>query len=240
MKKHLKRLAAPRSWKIHRKEHTWATRPSPGPHGLEESVPLLFILRDVLDLCDTAREGKRIISSRRVLVDGKPVTNHKHPVGLMDVISIPEVNMHYRMLLDRRGRLTLVEINEKEATWKLVRIENKATTKGGKIQLNLHDGRNLLLKSNKYRTGDVLKIEVPTQKIIGHYEFKKGSKVMLSSGKHVGEIATVKKYEKSRNPRENIVEFQEGFSTTKRNVFIVGKKSLEVLPPETSALQVRK
>ncbi|TLZ94001.1 MAG: 30S ribosomal protein S4e, partial [Methanobacteriota archaeon] len=52
VKKHLKRLPAPRSWSIPRKTHFWIVRPSPGPHGIGESVPLGSILRDMLKVCD--------------------------------------------------------------------------------------------------------------------------------------------------------------------------------------------
>jgi len=40
MKKHLKRLNAPRTLNIKRKIKTWTIRSSPGPHPLEESIPL--------------------------------------------------------------------------------------------------------------------------------------------------------------------------------------------------------
>ena len=104
MKKHLKRLAAPRSWPLPRKTQKWVVRPSPGPHPQEWAIPLGVVLRDILGHCDTGREAKRIIGSREILVDGKPVTSHKHPVGLMDVVSVPAVKEHYRFLLDNSFR----------------------------------------------------------------------------------------------------------------------------------------
>ena len=36
---HLKRLVAPRSWNIARKERTWTTKPMPGKHSLEGALP---------------------------------------------------------------------------------------------------------------------------------------------------------------------------------------------------------
>ncbi len=236
MKKHLKRLAAPRSWPLSRKTHTWIVRPSPGPHPQDWGIPIGVVLRDMLDHCDTGREAKRIIGSREVLIDGKPVTNHKHPVGIMDVISIPTVKEHYRFLLDARGRFTNIKLTDKEAAWKMVRIENKTTVKGGLIQLNLHDGRNILLKKNAYKTGDTLKISVPEQKILGHYPLAKGNSAILVAGKHAGELVHVEDYTPTRNPRENIVTFEEGFATVKYNVFIVGKKKPEVKLPEAPAI----
>jgi small subunit ribosomal protein S4e len=158
MSKHLKRLNAPRALQLHRKEETWTVRASPGPHPLEVSIPLGLVVRDYLDLADTLRETKRIISSGEILVDGIKRKNHKFPCGLMDVISIPKTKKDYRVLFDRRGKLTLVSTASKDATWKLCRIENKTIIKGKQIQLNLHDGRNKLVKKDEYKTGDVLKL----------------------------------------------------------------------------------
>jgi small subunit ribosomal protein S4e len=236
MKKHLKRLAPPRSWTISRKRHKWVTRPSPGSHGLEESIPIQVILRDMLHYCDSSREARMLLSSKGVLVDGKPVRNPKRGVGLMDVLSFKQKKEHFRMLIDMKGRLQLVGIDAKQSKWKLSRIEGKTTVRGGRIQLNLYDGRNILLDKNAYRTGDVLKIGVPNQKIMDHYELAKGNMALLVGGKHVGELAKLEKYEKSRNPRENEVLFEEGFSTSLRNVFVVGKKSPEIKIPETKVV----
>ena len=135
MSKHLKRLNAPRTLKIHRKERVWTLRPAPGPHALEKSIALGLVVRDYLGLVDTQREGKRIISSGEVLVDGVVRKDNKFPCGLMDVVSIPKMKKDYRILFDRRGKLTLVPTSSKDATWKLCRIENKTILKGNQIQL---------------------------------------------------------------------------------------------------------
>jgi len=150
MSKHLKRLNVPGPLRIHRKEETWTIRASPGPHPLDKSIPLGLIIRDYLDLADTLKETKRILSNSEALVDGVIRKNHKFPCGLMDVISIPKLKKDYRVLFDRRGKLTLVPITSKEATWKLCRIENKTILKGKQIQLNLHDGRNQLVEKDEY------------------------------------------------------------------------------------------
>lgn len=236
MKKHLKRLASPRSWMIPRKKHKWVTRPRPGPHGMEESIPLQIILRDMLHYCDSSKEARILLSSRGVLVDGKPMRDLKRGVGLMDVLSFEQKKEHFRMLIDTKGRLQLVGIDAKQAKWKLSRIEGKTTVRGGRIQLNLYDGRNILLDKNAYKPGDVLKISVPDQEIKDHYELTKGNIALLVGGKHVGELAKLEEYGKTRNPRENEVKFEEGFSTSLRNVFVIGKKSPEIKIPETKVV----
>lgn len=236
MSKHLKRLAVPRTWRIPRKGFTWAVKPRPGPHGKDESVPLLILVRDYLRLCDTGREAQRIIGSRHLHVDGKGVTDTKRAVGLMDVVSVPKLDKHYRVLLDTSGRLALVDIPKAKAEWKLCRIESKSTVSGGRFQIALHDGRSLQMKENKYAPGDVLKMRVPEQKVVEHFAFAEGALAYVTGGSHVGQLANVLKEEITHDPRANLVHLkgQDEFITVKPYVFIVGVSQAEIALPEAS------
>ncbi len=236
MSKHLKRLAMPRRWTIPKKQHIWATKTSPGPHPQENSIPLVIVLRDVLKICDSAAEARRVIGAREILVDGGVVNDHKRPIGFMDVVSIPKMDDQYRVLLDPKGRIRLTAIPKEESHWKLVRIEDKTTIKGGKTQLNLHDGRNIIVKKDIYRTGDVLKIEIPSQKILTRYQLSDGNVAMIIGGKHAGQIAPISSYVVTRSPKPNYIEFKEGFSTIKDYVFVVGTRTPEITVPEVSVL----
>ncbi len=234
MSKHMKRLTIPKSWKIAKKEVKWAVKPSPGKHPKDASMPLGMVIRDMLGYADTMREARRIIGSRKIMVDGRVEIDYKAPIGFMDVISIPETGEHYRMLFDSKGRLTLTQIDAERAKWKLVRINNKTYVRGGKVQLNLHDGRNILVEREKdvYKTGDVLKISIPEQKILRHIEMKAGNKAIIIGGSHGGSLGTIKKYEVMRGPEPNRVSFEEGFSTIKDYVFVVGTDTPEIKIPE--------
>jgi small subunit ribosomal protein S4e len=190
----------------------------------------------MLKVCDTAREARHILNNRGVLVDGRVVTDPKFPVGLMDVLSLKETKAHYRMLVNVRGRMSLVPIGEAEADWKLCRVEDKTTVRGGKTQINLHDGRNILLPKDAYKTGATLRIHVPDQKVVEHYELGKGAPVLVTAGKHVGEIAHVQEVQLTRNPRANVVTFTEGFSTDIGKVFVVGTEGPAIKTPEVSAI----
>ena len=86
---HLKRLVAPRSWNIARKERTWTTKPMPGKHSLEGALPISTILRDYLKVCDNNREAKIILHNGEVLIDQRVVRKPKFPVGLM-----VQINLH--------------------------------------------------------------------------------------------------------------------------------------------------
>ncbi|MCI5866645.1 MAG: 30S ribosomal protein S4e [Methanosphaera sp.] len=223
-RKHLKRFKAPKMWPIHKKEETWTTKTSAGPHALNESIPLVMVLREILGLAKNTREAKIILNNGDVLVDGTARKDHRFPVGFMDVIAIPKINKYYRMLQDEKARLVLKEIEEKDSTFKLASIKDKTTVKGGKTQLNLHDGRNVLT-DDEYSTKDVLLLSIPDQKISDSIEFKEGAIGLITGGKHTGEIGQIKEINVTKSSKSNTVlmETEEGsFLTLEQYVFVVG------------------
>jgi len=234
--KHMKRIAAPRALILPRKEKKWVYKVSAGPHPVERSIPLAVLIRDHLKLCETGKEARRIIGAGDVLVDGTKQKDHKFPVGLMDVVTVPKTKGAFRILLDHHARLVPTEIKAADAGWKLARVQNKTTIKGGKTQINLHDGRNILVPKDQYKTGDVLKLEVPTQKVLGTHKMAPGSLGLVVGGAHAGEIGPIKGIEIKKGPYANLViltgaEGQE-FRTIKDYVFPVGEKTSDVKMPE--------
>ncbi len=222
---HLKRYKAPKTWPIHSKEETWTTKTSAGSHPLEDSIPVVMVLREILGLANTAREAKFILNNGEVLIDGVPRKDHKYPVGFMDVISIPKIDKNYRILLDNRGRLVLHEIDEKDNDFKLVSIENKTTIKGGKTQLNLHDGRNVVT-DEEYKTGDVLLLNIPEQSVADAIKFEEGSLCLVIGGKHIGELGRINTINVSESSKANtvLIETDDGsFITLTEYVFVIGQ-----------------
>lgn len=234
MSDHMKRLAAPKTWPLKRKVNVWVTKQSAGAHTIEGSMAAVTVLRDMVGACDTAREAKRIVGNRELFVDGKAVKNPKAPVGFMDVISIPKMNLTYRMLLTDKGKLTLVPIDEAEAAWELCRIENKTVVKGGKIQLNLSGGRNIVLDANDYKCGDSLKVAFEGQQVLGHYPLATGAVVIIKDGIHSGEVKTVKEVQIIRGAGANMVMFDDGTETIKDNCYVIGTGTPAIKLPEAS------
>ena len=234
MSKHLKRLAAPRTIRLHRKEKKWTVKSSPGPYPLDKSIPLNMIARDYLKLCDTYKEAKRIIADGEILIDGIKRKNHKFPCGFMNSISIPKLKQDFRVLFDRKGKLTLVPISANDAKWKLYRIENKTIVKGNKIQLNLHDGGNKIVKKDEYKTGDVLKINFSDKKISDVYPFSKGTISMIIGGRHIGQIGSIQDIEVVPSSKPNLAKIkgEKEFSTIKDYVFPIGKTKPVIPLPE--------
>lgn len=192
--RHLKRLAAPAFWPILRKEYKWVVRPSPGPHPIGRCIPLLILVRDVLKLAENAREAKRIIFDGEVLIDGRVRRNYKFPVGPMDIVAIPKANTYIRVVPYPTRYLWYISIPIEESQLKLVRIENKTLVKGGNIQLNLHDGRNVVVsreEAAKYKTLDTLLIELPTQRILQHIPLALNKYAMVIDGRNVGRFGKI-------------------------------------------------
>lgn len=233
----LKRGASPKTWTIPRKGTKWVQRPSPGPHAQAASIPLIFVLRDLRHIAASAREARMLINRKSVKVDGKVVTDLARGVGLMDTVSFgAPLNQHFRVVMNRRGKLVLVGIPAAEATTKLARVRFKHAVHGGKVEVTLHDGRNLLVApSSAYKVGDSLKIELPGQKVVGHLALAPGRLAYVAGGSHVGEIARVERIEVVNSPQPNRVHFKEGFSTIKEYVFVVGDASPQVTIAEELA-----
>jgi small subunit ribosomal protein S4e len=198
---HLKRHKMPRNWPLSRKEEKFVTKPDPGPHPLGRSLPLKIILREVLGHADTSKEARSILNAGKVLVDKKPRKEPRFPVGLMDVIEIPDMKKHFRVDVSSKG-ITLRETGVAESASKTVKIVGKTTIRGGQTQLNLHDGRNIILKKDMYSVGDSLKISLPDQKILSHLRFQKDSPALIISGRNVGERGKIK----DAHPKKNMLE----------------------------------
>lgn len=210
--KALKRYMMPKQWGMPRKANTWVVSSIPGPHGKHSCIPLQIIVRDVLRLADNAREARSIIFQGKILVDKKPRKEPGHPVGLMDVVEIPDMKKLYKVLATNKG-MELKSITAESGEHKVCRIESKKSVKGGITQLGLHDGRSMLMKDSKdYARGDSLVIHLPDQKIIKHIKLAKGAEALIIAGRNRGEKGKIKEIK----VRKNMLE--------KSNVIIQGKE----------------
>jgi small subunit ribosomal protein S4e len=223
----LKRLVAPKFWKIPKKVKTWVVSPSPGPHGKFDSIPLLIIVRDILGLTETAKEARSVVKKGEILVDGKPRKDIGYPAGLMDAVSIPKLSKFYRIVPSSKG-LKLIEIPEKESMLKILNIKNKTLLNKGKVQLNFHDGKNLTVDKDVYKTGDSLLVELPSFKILEHIKLEKGSVGIILKGANAGKLAEVKDILVSRTSEPNKVVCEhekEKLKIVFDYFLVVGKKS---------------
>jgi len=243
----LKRKPAPRFWPIYRKEFTWVVRPSPGPHSLEKCLSLAVVLRDSLGFAKIRKEAKTISSQGKVLVDGKARREDSFPLGLMDVISLPEADKVFRVLPSDKG-LILHLISKEEANFKLCRIEDKKIVSKGQVQLNLHDGSNIIVKiadpknpqEDVYKTLDTLKLSLPDRQILEHVRMKKNDFVVITGGKNIGKYGKIVEIEetKGKKRRESLVTVEDGrgnrYQTILDFVLAVGETAPLIALPEVS------
>jgi len=243
----LKRKPAPRFWPIHRKESPWVVKPSAGPHSLESCLPLAVVLRDVLGIAKTRKEAKTIVSQEKLYVNGKVRRRDDFSVGLMDVISMPEVNMLFRVMPSYKG-LVLHPINKEEAGFKLCRIEDKACTRNGQIQLNLHDGSNMLVKvadpknpqEDVYETLDTLKISLSENQVLEQVKMKEHDFAIITGGKNVGKYGKIVEIEKGEGKKRRsalvAIEDEKGnrYQTILSFVFVIGEAKPLISLPEVA------
>lgn len=213
-RRHTKRLNTSKYTHINKKRYTFYLNTRPGTHSKDQSIPLISLLRDILKVAKNRKEAQIILNDGKVFVDGVVRKDGRFPVGLMDVVDIPLLKKAYRMLPHPKKGLYPLEIPDKEKSFKLCRIENKSTVKGGHIQLNLHDGRNITIevkdptkpKEDKYKTMGVLKITLPEQEIKNYYPLNEESPILVVQGKNLGMTGSITEISKQFGPNANIVK----------------------------------
>lgn len=226
MKNHLKRIASPRTWVINRKESVYITRPKPGAHNMENGLPLGIILRDILKLASSMTEVKKILNNNEISVDGKRRTDHRNIVGLFDVLSIPAQKKSYRILLNKKQQLIVNVIDDKEANLKPCKVVGKTMIAKGKVQFNLHDGKNII-SDVKAKVGDTLLLELPKLAVKEVLPLEKGCAVYLIDGKHCGDLGSFKEI---KDEEAIYVKDKQDIETAREYLFVVGKSkpSIEI------------
>jgi small subunit ribosomal protein S4e len=212
----MKRHTMPRGWKISRKAKKYTVAPNAGGHPKKRCIPLMVVVRDVLGYADSGDEARRIISRGDVLVDGVVRKDRRHPAGFMDVVEIRPTREHFRVELGPNG-LYLEKIPAAEAGRKLCIIRKKFTAKGQIQCLSLHDGRVVRLGKAKseYKPGETVAIELPGQKIVGHYKVEKGGHALITGGKNMGITGKIKEVrDRKFMTEESVVVLESGGKDT--------------------------
>ncbi len=210
-----------------RKANTWTIRATPGAHASAESIPLGFVVRDMLQLSKTGKETKHILGAGNVRVDSHVRRDPKFGVGLFDTVSVVSTKKNYRLLYDRKGRLLAKEVAANEANVKPAKVLRKTLAKGKKLHAQTHAGR-VYPTDAKTSVGDSILVDVNTDKISGHLPLAKGARVYIVGGTHVGEIANVTGIVDGTMKRDKLVDLSEGsvtFQTTAKNVMVIDENT---------------
>lgn len=229
---HLSRLAAPASWPIKRKGTKWIAKPIPGPQKLELAMPLLVYLRDLLKLAFMRQNIKRILSKGYVLVNGKACKEVNFPVGLFDCISIPSINKNYRVVLNKLGKLGLIETSAEDAKKIILKVQGKSIIKGNKIQLSFSNGWSINTDKNDYLCGDSVLFDLEKRQVLKHFRFGRGQTAFIIQGAHVGQTGMIEgtKLEgvlkKSR--MVTVSSESETWQTDAKDIFVIGEDKPEI------------
>jgi small subunit ribosomal protein S4e len=231
MSDHLKRLRAPDSWHIPKKINKFITKTAPGPHNAN-AMPIAVWLRDHMGFALTKKEVKQILSQKDVIINGRPCRNPSMGIGIFDIISMPKIGKHYRILRDKKGRHKTIEINAESARTRLAKIRGKTIVPGGKVQLNLRFGANILA-DNRYKPGDSIVISLSDEDrftITDHFPFAVGNMAMVIGGKHSGKIAKITGIQKVPGSVPNRVTLTDAstgavFDTVETYLYMVGRET---------------
>ncbi len=234
MSNHLKRLVAPGSWHIPKKVQKFVMKTAPGPHNAG-AMPVGVWLREHIKVAENASEVRKILHQRDVIVNGRACRNPQMGLGVFDIVSIPKIGKHYRIQLDKRGNLVGVEISPESAQTRLCKVRNKTTIRGGKVQLNLAFGANILA-DNTYKARDSIVVTLGADggdrfRIIDHFPFAEGNVAMIVGGKHSGKVARIVEIIKTASSVPNRVILMddaagERFETIDEYVFMVGRSAI--------------
>jgi small subunit ribosomal protein S4e len=223
-KKHMKSMSAPRAWPILRKKNKYTTRPNPGK-SFKYSMPINIILKDFLKIANTTREAKYILRNKEILVDGKKRIDFKLPVGFMDVITVPELDEVYRVLITQKGKISFHKIQKEESDIKILKITGKTKIKKGKLQLNLFDSSNMLVDKDVYAIGDSVVVSLKDKKIKSVLKLEKGAFVIMLSGKYIGKHGVIE----SVSDYSIIVNIGDvKAQTLKEYAYVLGKEKPEI------------
>ena len=210
MSEHQKRLSAPDSWPVSRKTETFTIKADAGPHG-DDGVPLTILLRDVLGYADSRKEVRYAVEHESVHINGEPARDDARPVGMFDILAFPERDEYYRVFPGEGGRLALTPIDADAAGSKLGKIVGKRQVEGGRTQLNLHDGMNLVLDDadvDDYGVGDSLVVDNDDGDVVAHFPYEEGALVTAVRGSHAGEVGRTETIDVTPGSGPNTVVFE--------------------------------
>lgn len=222
-------MAAPKSWMLNRKENKYTIRPKAGAHALNQGLSLGSILRDELKLASTLVETRKLLSNNEIFVDGKRRKEYRFIVGLFDVLKIPAQKLAYRFGIDEKGRPNMYSITAAESEMKICKVTGKTALGKNKIQLNLHDGKNII-SAETVKVGDSVVISLPSLEIKEVLPLKPGAVVFLTQGKHRGDIGIFKEF---KSEEAVYTKDKEEVNTAKKYLFVVGKDKKPVIEINT-------
>jgi len=242
-KKHLKRLAAPKSWMLGKLGGVFTLKPSSGPHKQGESLPIGLFLRNRVKYALSMKEVETIMKQRLIKIDGKTRTDPKFPTGFMDVVQIEKTGENFRIIYDVKGRFSVHRITSSEAAYKLCRVKAVSTGAKGVPYLHTSDGRTIRFPDPDAKVNDSIQLDLATNKVLDIIKFEArrfeigllmdqccqiqvGNLCMVTGGANAGRVGSMISREKHPGSFD-ICHIKDGndhvFATRLNYVFSIGK-----------------
>ena len=169
-------------WAIPRKGTAYLAVSS---HNKAESMPLVVVMREILNLVSTKKELKKLLNEKQIKINGKEIKETNYPVCLFDVIHLKPLNKNFKAVLSEQKKMVFEEVEGKKAETKVFKVMSRKILPGKKVQLNLNHGRNLL-SDKDVAMGDSIVLNLVDNKILDIIKLEKGKEAFVIKGKHAG------------------------------------------------------
>ncbi len=213
--RHMKSLEMPIYFGTGRKANKYVMKTRPGRHTMDKSLPIALFLKKE-NFVQTTSDAKKVLNSGRIKVNGKMIRDHKHPIGLSDIIGVGPSS--YLVGINKNAKATFTKIENPDLVYSIVR---KYKSRGGKIMFCLHDGSAVEGNSDgKVNDSVLLGTDRKIKKVI---KLEKGARALVIAGVNVGAEGAIREVKDgtARTSKSVIVESQGGsFETIIRNVMV--------------------
>ena len=151
---------------------------------LENSVPVVIAIRDILNLAKTKKEVKKMITQKILKINGREVIDYRESVHLFYIF---QAGKDYVLKLSPTRKFFLEET--KDGKERLCKVIGKRLVADNKVQINLHDGTNVIGDS-KIKVGDSVYLDF-SSKIKRHVSPEKGKEVFITGGRYEGQSGKI-------------------------------------------------
>lgn len=149
-----------------------------------QGIPVVVAVRDMLNLAKTTSELKFMVANKLLKLNGREVRDYKEGIRLMNIL---EADKKYKLIVMQTGRFAFEETKDETRIGKII---GKKILSKNRVQLNLHDGTNIISKE-KAKIGDSVRIDF-SNKIKDVLPLEKGKNVFVISGRSAGNKGKIK------------------------------------------------
>ena len=142
------------------------------------------------------------------------------------MITLENCSDRFRLLYDVKGRFVLHRIDEAEAQFKLCKVVKRQLSPKKIPFIVTHDARTIRFPDPAVKVNDTVKVDIKTNKIIGHIKFEVGNLCFITKGHNIGRVGVIVRRDRHFGSFD-IVYVRDAagheFATRLANVFIIGQ-----------------